>query len=161
MTDMTSREIRSLVYLCALDKKLQSCRDLLEQRLRGVPDLWRQYRLAESAMGKTVEGLLSTASPSALSYLQSMMTSSEIAIRPTGAASTRGDTQVVLQSVLTELVNTCIKNECFFCEKEGKEVKKCDLRKALLLSAPPSYFPEKGICPYAEVVRNEKPGQYL
>lgn len=143
--DPSSKELRSIEFLAALDSVMDRSHGYLEERLRSVPDLYRQYRVATVALSKVVEGLYDTLPANILLRLKRVGEQSELVLRPVRSSN---DTHIVLESDLLALVNTCKNAECSMCIKTDKEVKQCQLRRALM-NIIPLEEPNKGtMCGY-------------
>jgi len=155
-----ARELHGIEYLAALDQRLTEYESVLRRRLQETPDGWRQYRIAEAAVDKVITGLYGTVPEKTLKHMRRLSETGQVIIRPKPIVPV-DDPQIVLTSVLKVLVNTSIASECSICLKEGAEVKKCKLRKALMLSAPPKELTDGPRCPYADVAVGCALGEYL
>ena len=153
-TEANSREIRAIEYAAGLDMQLPSDGGYLKERLKSVPDLWRQYRIAKVAIDKVVEGLYETLPTKTLLRLNRLCTQGEIIFRPKSTLNKSTDTQIVLDKDLKVLINAAMGSKCAFCVKTGKESRKCELRNALMNIVPPDYIDNGLLCDYAVVAAN-------
>lgn len=147
---LTGKEMVMLEHLVLLDARLNQYTDNMKDRLGAVPNGWRDWRLMQQKVGHLVEELYKTISPSNVMhfYLLSQYGQAHITERPVvhqkGYTNISGDD---LQSLLAIV----LRHECSMCMKEGKEVKKCKLRRLLLELAPPSKV-DTHWCEYQKIV---------
>ena len=143
--DPSAKELRSIEFIAALDNVLDTSRGHLNVRLHSVPGLYRKFRVASGFLNKVVGELYDTLPPNSLLRLQRVCSQSELILRPVRSSN---DTHIVLESDLLALVNTCKNAECAMCVKTDKEVKQCQLRRALM-NIIPLEEPNKGtMCGY-------------
>ena len=150
-SEASSRELHAVEFIAGLDERLNASRGYLEKRLRSVPDCYRQYRIAETAVGKVLTGLYSTMEVSALNHMLRVSNQSEIVIRPKSVLNRSTDSQVVLTKDLITVVNAAVGDACSMCIKTGRDVKRCELRKALLNMAPLDKLDNGIYCGYSHV----------
>lgn len=162
-TEANSKEIRGVEYLAALDAKLADYRPYLEERLKSVPDIYRQYRIAETAMSKVVNNLYDTLEPNVLFRIRKLREGSELVFRPKSPLNKSTDSQLVLEKDLDKLINAAMSATCACCLKTGREAKKCELRKALMNICPPNTLSidSMGMCDYAIVAATNDLGGYI
>lgn len=143
--DPSAKELRSIEFIAALDNVLETSHLYLRNRLRSVPGLYRKFRVASGFLNKVVGELYDTLPPNSLLRLRRVCSQSELILRPVRSSN---DTHIVLESDLLALVNTCKNTECAMCVKTDKEVKQCQLRRALM-NIIPLEEPNKGtMCGY-------------
>lgn len=149
----TSRETKSIELIAALDARLTNDRKYLEDRLRMVPDLYRQWRIAETAAAKVVDGLYDTLPPKTMMRMRRLYESGEIVIRPRGGMNKDSDSTVALKEDISRLARTVCESECAMCIKTGRDIKKCKLRETLLrVSPPPEVFTDDtSLCEYTTI----------
>lgn len=155
--DPTSRETRSIEMIAVLDARLANDRPYLEDRLRSVPDLYRQWRIAETAVCKIVDGLYDTLPEKTLMRIRKIYNNGEVIVRPKGSITKDNDTAIVLAEDLKLLAKTAKNSECAMCLKSGKEIKRCKLREVLMRVSPPIqvFDDHSSLCEYATFVRDE------
>jgi hypothetical protein len=147
-TETSSRELHAIEYVAGIDARLVESEKYLEKRLRSVPDLYRQYRIARVATEKVLNGLYSTMTPRALNHLTRMNQQSEIVFRPKSILNKSTDSQVVLTKDLKVLIREALSSKCSMCMGAPGEIKECELRKALLNVAPLKDIREGSLCGY-------------
>jgi hypothetical protein len=159
--ECNAKELHTIEYISALDARLNNNEKHLENRLKSVPDLWRQYRIARTAIGKVINGLYDTVTPEAMAHMRNLAAHGEAVIRPVNSLNARTDCQILLRKDLDKLINITIGSTCSVCLKEGREIKKCELRKALLNICPPSIVSTDGLCVFTQVAANCEYGDYI
>ena len=150
-TKPNSKELHTIELIAGLDARLTMDKEYLIPRLKSVPDLWRQYRIAETAIAKVLDGLYETVDAHALLHMRKIYDHGEVVIRPRNPLNKRTDTQIVLTEDLKNLVNIVIGDQCAMCLKTGRDIKKCKLRKALMNVAPPTEICEGSLCEYTRI----------
>lgn len=154
-----ARELHIVEFITGLDCQLAMGEKHLEARLKSVPDLWRQYRIARKAVEKVIDGIYKSVPIKTLKHMQNLCKYGEVIIRPRGAVKVN-DVQIVPSEELKVLINHVIENECAMCVKDQREQKGCQLRKALMLIAPPAEVNRKG-CNYRDVAAENNLGEYI
>lgn len=156
-TEMSSRELHTAEYIAILDKRLFDGEKHLEKRLRSVPDLWRQYRIARTAIEKVIDGLYDTMPLHTLAHFNAVCSNNEVVLRPRSVLNDSTNSQVVLNKDIITLVNHCVESECSMCLKTKGEIKKCKIRKALMNIAPATDVGFSSLCEYANAgkIQNE------
>lgn len=161
-TEANSREIHAIEFIAGLDNRLAKDGKYLENRLRSVPDLWRQYRIAKTATEKVIDGLYETLEPKVLARLTRLCTFGEVYFRYESPVNKATDAQLVLDKDIDVLVNTAMSSTCAFCMKTGTEIKECELRRSLMNIAPPTVlFEGSSLCEYAAVAHDNELGDYI
>ena len=77
---------------------------------------------------------------------------SEVIIRPKPVVKRPSDVQIVPTDALKVLINKALGSECAICLRDRVGIKKCEMRKAMNLIAPPIDQKRDGTCPYRDVV---------
>ena len=154
-----ARELHAVEFIAALDCQIAGGEKHLEARLKAVPDLWRQYRIARKAVEKVIDGIYKTVPLKTLRHMQNLCQYGEVVIKPRGPVRT-DDVQIVPTPELKMLINHVIENECAMCIKDPREQKGCKLRKAMMLIAPPEKV-NKGGCNYRDVAASCDLGEYI
>lgn len=155
-TEATSREIKSIELIAALDARLTNDQVYLTERLRSVPDLYRQWRIAQTATEKVIDGLYSTLIPKTLLRMQRSYESGEVVIRPKSSLNKLTDSTIVLTEDLNKLVRVVVGEQCAMCLKDKGDIRKCELRKALMNVCPPSEKFDGFLCEYAKLRMEEE-----
>ena len=156
-----SNEKRAIMYVASFDARLGLDCMCLEKRLKSIPDLWRQYRIAMAAIDKVVDGLYETMPPESLLSIRRMCDNSNVILQPKNAIDRTSDVEVAHTDDLRVLVNETMKANCAMCLKEGAEIRKCHIRKALTNIAAPTEFKSGNMCDYAYVAANNNLGEYI
>ena len=160
--EANSKETRYITYIYGLDAQLIGGEKHLEHRLRAVPDAWRQYRIAMSAVDKVVRALRVTLPDKVFVHLEQLADRGEIVIRPKPIGKQMDDVQIIGTDDLKLLINAAVGAECGMCMKDAKEQRKCKLRKTLMCVCPPVKLDrESSLCPYVDVATGSETGKYI
>lgn len=161
-TEANSREIRAIEYIAGLEARIIGDEKYVEKRLKSVPDLWRQYRIVSTAITKVVDGLYDTLEPNVLHRMRRLCDHAEVVFRTRSPLNKSTDTAIVLEKDINVVINAAMESRCAICLKEGSDIKKCELRKALMNIAPPSDLEKSGsLCPYSYVAAHCDLGEYI
>lgn len=158
---MNARELHIFEYITCLDKQLSEGQAILEERLRKIPNCWRNYRLAASSIEKVVDAVYSTLPDKTILHMDGLARHGEVVIRKKPMVPLKDDVQFVLTEDLKVLINTSITAECAMCLRDKHEQKKCTLRRALMEIAPTDALANDGLCPYTHVVAGNDLGDYI
>lgn len=147
---MDGREMRAIEYLAVMDSKITSTGDALRERLKNVPHGWRQWRLMATTANRLLSQLYDTMTQKNLQRMHQLVTHGEIVVRMKQAVNVPEHT-LISEEDLREVVNAALDGTCTLCVKDGKEIQRCPLRRAMYNIAPPM---EEGpyTCGYADVV---------
>ena len=157
---LKGKELKCVEYLVGMESRIVESGDALRERLRMVPNGWRDYRLIFSTLDRLLLKLYDTIPQKGRLYLQKLSKHGEILIRFSPAARSQ-EWLLVRDDDLAVIVNLAMAAECAICLKQGREAKKCELRKALENIAPPHDGHPAGGCGYQNVVAGEALGHYL
>lgn len=69
-----AKELHVVEFIAGLDCQLINGESCLEQRLKSVPDAWRQYRIARTEMGKALAAIYQTMPIKQLRHMQNLCT---------------------------------------------------------------------------------------
>ena len=133
---MNGKELRALEFASVLDLKLCESGDALRERLQEIPNGWRQWRLVTTTLNKLLQQLYDVIPMKNLRHMQNLMAFGEVLIRMNAPVHTPEYT-LLREDDLKELMNTAIRHECGLCLKEGREIDRCPLRRAMWNIAPP------------------------
>lgn len=163
VSDPNSRELRAMTYLAAFNRTLREDERWLKPRLResGSKEIWRQFRVAERFLDNTEKFLNLTIPISSRNHIERMNNNYDVILRPGRNATFLDDCQIVPLKVLRMLINCTMENNCAMCIKNTKEVKKCDIRKNLLMITPPRDLDTGYICPFRGVATSCNLGEYI
>jgi len=157
---LKGKELKCVEYLVGMESRIAESGDALRERLRMVPNGWRDFRLIFATLDRLLRNLYSTIPNKGLLYLQKLTKHGEILIRFSPAARSK-EWLLIKDDDLAVIVNLAMASECAICLKQGREAKKCELRKALENIAPPHEGHPVDGCGYQEVVAGTELGQYL
>ena len=160
--EANSKETRYITYLYGLDAQLVGGEKHLEQRLRAVPDAWRQYRIAMTAVDKVVRAIRTTLPDKTFAHLELLADRDEIVIRPKPIGKHLDDVQIISTDNLKLLINAAMAAECAVCLKDAKEQRKCKMRKMFMCVCPPVEIDRNSnLCPYVKVAAGNELGKYI
>lgn len=125
-----------------------SDRAAAEKRLKeyGYRNVRRDTGLLIWLVNRLQEQMLATMPLRRLSYYQRMAQEAQIVIDFPGPAP-KGRSILVDVRDLAAITEAAMQNECAMCVRDGREIKNCRLRDALLTVAPPTEFSAAG-CEY-------------
>lgn len=156
-----AREIHSVEFLAGLDAQLIEGQETLRERLQKIPGGWRRFRLAVTTVEKLLDDICATLPTKTLLHMQRICQYGQIIIRPKPMVKLGDEVQIIGETELRMLINTCIKNECAICVKNRAEQKGCKLRKALHDIAPVEVLNKDGSCNYIDVAAGNEYGKYI
>lgn len=157
---LKGKELKCVEYLVGMDSRMAESGDALRERLKLVPNGWRDFRLVFTTLDRLLKNLYNTIPDKGTAYLSKIVQHGEIIIRFTPAARSP-EWSVVRDDDLAAIINLAMTAECAICLKQGREAKKCELRKALENIAPPLEGHPADGCGYQNVVAGAELGHYL
>lgn len=156
--EASSREMHEIELVAALDARLAAGGQYLQPRLRSIPNGWRDYRMIASRVGRLIEALYQTLPNSQLRHMVTLAQYGEAVVRVKGPADK--PMQAVLLSDLEVLIDTLMGAHCSMCLKDGPDVKRCQLRKAMMnIATPPNV--QTAMCPFSQVALENHDGNYV
>ena len=156
---MNGQEMKILEYLAAMDSRMTEAGETMKERLKDVPNGWRQWRLLDATLKRLLLDIYKVTPIRNMRTLQNICDHGEIAIRISPA--TRLPEHVfVNENDLHILINTSMAAECAVCIRQGKEIDRCPLRQALLAIAPPFEDPPHS-CGYLNHALRSEHGNYI
>lgn len=156
---MNGEEMRAVEYLTAMNSKMNQAGDCMRDRLRSVPNGWRQWRLLAVTLDRLLLAIYDSMTTKNLRHLENICDHGEIIIRLRPAVRVPEHT-LVSEDDLRTLVNAAMASECAICLKQGREIDRCSLRTAMLNICPP-YEDPKTSCGYQIVASSSKLGEYI
>ena len=159
--EANAREIHTIEFLAGLDARLVGGQEVLKERLKTIPNGWRDYRMLLTRTEKLLDSVYSTLPNKTRLHMQRLCEVGEIIIRPKPAVKLHDDVQIVGSDDLKLLINAAIASECLMCVKDAREQKKCKLRKVLANIAPTEAVHKDGLCAYIDVVARNELGEYI
>ena len=157
---MNGKELKALQLMWAmLGSMEQSSGTALEERLKSVTGAWNAWRLAQSWLKKALRLIVGQTV-----YLEQQQLCEHVLKNGTIDVSIRAsqdaDLVVVPAEALRAVANEAMSYQCAMCFKEGKDIRRCPLRRSLLRVAPPQSLETDG-CVYRDVVlAADVPGEY-
>lgn len=122
-------------------------------RLAPFPGAWRDLRLMLHLVRKIQVQLLDTIPDKKVAQLQHIALHGKFFIEMPGPV--RKNRFVTLaEGDLSVLMQAAMSNECVMCLREGKEIKRCPLRTALITATPPGKIienPPLFCCEYRDI----------
>lgn len=155
---LNGREMRVVEHLTCFDSKLIEAGECLRERLKQIPNGWRQWRLMASISDKLLRQLYDTMPLKNLRHIQNLCYYGEVLIRMKPAVRPPEYTLISTDD-LAEVVNVAMGMECRVCIRDGKEIERCRLRQAMMNIAPPLDVSDLG-CSYRDVALEHDYGQY-
>lgn len=160
--EANAREIHVIEFLAGLDCQIQSGQEILRERLKLIPNGWRDFRLAVTATQRVLDAVYDTLPVKTLKHMDRLCRYGQIVIRPKPAVPLADDdVQIVPTDDLRMLINATISAECAVCLKDARGQKKCKLRRALSNIAPTEALRADGLCNYTDVAAGNEFGNYI
>ena len=159
--EANAREVHVIEFLAGLDAQLVQGQDFLRERLKLIPNGWRDFRLAAKSTERVLDAVYNTLPNKTLVHMQNLAKYGQIVIRPKPTVRMHDDMQIVCADDLKLLINAAIASECLMCVKDAREQKKCKLRKTLMNIAPTAAVHKDGLCAYIDVVAGNEFGEYI
>lgn len=153
------RERVIIEYLAALDAQLIAHQDTLRDRLKMIPNGWRQWRLMTVTVNNLLVAVYDTLPIKTLQHMQRLYMYGEVAVRIKPAI--RIPEQIMVnEDDLREIINKAMAAECAICLKDDRQAKGCKLRQAFVNIVPPEAFTLHG-CEYRDVAVQSNYGDYI
>ena len=133
---MNGRELRVLEFLAVRDVKLTESGEAIRERLKEIPNGWRQWRLMTTTVSRLLVQLYDVVPVKNLRHMQNLCQYGEVLIRIRPPVYSP-EYALLREDDLKQLMDVAILQECGMCLKEGKEIDRCPLRKAMWNIAPP------------------------
>lgn len=144
---VNGREMRSIEFLHAFERELETAEKTMEQRLRAIPDGWRRFRLVRTQTRYILNAVYDTMPATKLWALMRTVETGELIMRPKPITKMPNE-MIVRADDVSLICEAVIEHECSLCVKAGKEIKCCPLRQAMQRMATPYDVPRSG-CEYA------------
>ena len=157
---LKGKELKCVEYLVGMESRIAESGDALRDRLRLIPNGWRNFRLIFATLDRLLTALYETMPLKSRLYMGKITRDGEILIR-FKPASRAPEWTVIRDDDLAVITNLAMASECAICLKQGREAKKCELRRALESFAPPHDGHPAGGCGYQNVVAGAELGHYL
>lgn len=143
------RENQFYVDLILLRNALMNNADAVKDRLKAYPGAWRDLKLLEKIAEKIQNDLSLTIPPEKLMRYKKLVEHGRYYLDFQGPIPHK-TYKLMDTHDLSYLAEEAIKGRCGICLAEGRDIKRCALREALLTVAPPSVISQVG-CEYRHV----------
>lgn len=135
-TKMTGKERQALGFFFALLDVFYKHSGTLEGRLRAQGgSAWREWRLAHTLLLKSSNALVDSLTDDDLRWEQRLIQNAKVSIDMPGPL-TRPDYMIVDTRDMMLIGAIAGSHECALCVRQGKDVKRCRLRDALMRVSP-------------------------
>lgn len=158
-TPVNSYELRTIEFMMALNARLRSGEKDMRDRLRTIPNGWRQYRMVEGVTDKLLDRVYNTMPTKTIHYIEKLQLFGEVKVQFKPASQLPGG-EYVKEDDLKVITNCAMAASCAVCLKDEREIKRCKLRKALQDVLVPEEIPKTG-CPYRDVAADSEWGDYV
>ena len=156
-TPFNRREHSFYVDLILLRNTMMNNADAVKDRLKDTPGAWRDLKLMEKIAEKIQNALSLTIPAEKLLRYKKLVECGRYYLDFPGPVP-RKNYRLMDVKELTYLAEEAIKGKCALCMAEGREVKRCALREALLTAAIPSEISRVG-CEYRHVAAQLEAGK--
>ena len=157
---VNGKEMRALEFLAAFDVEMGLDEKVLEERLRSIPNGWRNFRMIRTQHHLLMDALYDTMPDTKRWMLYRTITTGQLIMRPVPASTAHSEMIVQARDVQTVCAKA-IDAECAMCVKDAAGQKGCKLRKALERIAPTAAVHENGLCAYTDVAAGNEYGKYI
>ena len=130
---LTGREYNALRCIVLSKNEVTNSIDSLKDRFRLIPGGWRDARMIYTRLAKLTAQLLDTVPDHKRRAMQHELDNSEISIHIKKAdPSTLKGVIYVDEEAFVHIMDRIIGQDCWCCEKKGREVKHCEIRNLIL-----------------------------
>lgn len=156
-----ARELLNIEFLAGLDAQLAQGEKILKDRIKQIPNGWRDFRLAMSAIERVLDAVYETLPEKTMRHMRRLGQLGQVIIRPKPAIKMPDDVHIVAADDLKMLINRAIENECAMCVRDLPGQKGCKLRKCLETVAPTAEVHKDERCAYIDVAAGNELGKYI
>lgn len=140
-------ENRYMLNMMVVLHTIRSDREVIEKRLRPwYPEIRRDLGLLLHLVCKIQEELMTTFPDKRNAYYQKMAQCGEMMIDIPGAVPKGRHVMMDVEDAAA-MAEAAMRGECVLCMRDGREIRRCRLREALLGIAPPAEVSRAG-CEY-------------
>lgn len=151
------RENEFYIQLILMRNNIFSNAEAIKERLKPLKGGWRDLMLILK-LGEKIQNFLSSTIPGEkLLRYKALIENGRFQLDFPGA-SPKGRFKLMDTEELSDLAEAAIKGQCGLCMAEGKEIKKCPLRNALLTVCPPMEISRMG-CEYRKTAGDLEAGR--
>ena len=156
-TPFSRQESKFFTELILLRNTIYNGVESVKDRLKPFPGAYRDLKLCEKLLEKIQRDISETIPNDKLRRFQQLVKVGRIYLDYPGA-SVKPIYILLDANELNDLAEAAIKGQCALCMREGKEIRACKLRYALLTVAPPSEVSRYG-CEYRHVAGDLEAGR--
>ena len=150
---LSGRERRAMEQLVAFLSYTAADAEALKERLKTIPNGWRDWRLMNTLSVKLYVALMKTLTDLQYHQFKKLEQHGSCVIQLKTAAKGE-DFDFVRMSALKKIIRVVIEDHCSLCVKTDAECRGCKLRKSLMEICPPYEVPKHG-CAYRELDARE------
>lgn len=150
---LNGRERRAMEHLIAFISYTAADPESLKERLKTIPNGWRDWRLMNAMSMKLYPALLNTLTDSQYAQFKKLEKYGTCMIQVQAAAKGE-DFDFVRMSALKKIIQVAVEEHCSLCVKNDAECRGCKLRKAFMEICPLYEVPKHG-CGYRELERED------
>ncbi len=147
---LTGKEKQAVAMCMAVHSEIHKSSDILEKRLKAQGgNAWRDWRCVMTMLDRLSGIIVDSMTDADCLWLQRLIDHAKVGIDLPGPLKKK-DYVIIDAKVLSRIVGLAAREECTLCTREGKQIKRCMLRDALLSVCPPPDGETGGWCEYAE-----------
>ena len=151
MRPLSGKEYAALKCVIVAFNELDKCAEYLHERCSLIPGGWRDMKLVLSKIDRLRIDIGETIPYAKRASINADIQHSQIVLHTIGAdRSQTPDVVWIDEKAFVALMEYVVNLECWSCEKTGKDVKRCQIKRLLLdvlhYDSDPKEFPEDGRC---------------
>lgn len=158
---LSGKEWNALRCVQTAMNELDVCQGYLKERLKLTRHGWRFLRAALAMMERVCDCIYSTVPAKKLAAMREEVGHSQIRLIVKGADDRMPPGIVYVdEDAFIAVMDYVISQECWCCEKVGKDVKRCHIKQLILgvlhYESDPVEFPDEGKCELAGCTSSRK-----
>lgn len=147
---LTGKEKQAVAMCMAIHSEMHKESGILEKRLKAQGgNAWRDWRCVMTMLDRLSGIIVDSMTDTDCLWLQRLLGHAKVGIDLPGPLKKK-DYVIIDAKVLSHIVSLAAREECTLCTRQGKQIKRCELRDALLTVCPPPDGESDGWCEYAE-----------
>ena len=146
---MSGHERKAIEHMAAFVSQEHEHGDWLRDRLKLIPNGWRDWRLMLSLSRKLYQELCDTLTDAQSLQMAILEKHGECKVSMQNFTRNE-DFELVHRKSYSVVLTNCLEGTCSICVKDEKEIHRCKLRKALDNIHPPMEPPRFG-CAYRQI----------
>ena len=138
-TPLTSREYYAIREMFGIVSTFEKTMGYLEKRAKKLPGAWRDMNMISAKGQRLIAALLSTVPADKIKLIEKELhnTVVNVDVVRRGLPEPKIDEfTYVPQKALETLIDGIVQEQCFLCEKDKRQSKKCPWRKAIEATYP-------------------------